>query len=70
MSCDSHSQLIQLRDAIVSYQQYGQPLTDASEDVHWLIVLAWVLLPCSKYQCTCQGSHDSKEVKETKPAEN
>ena len=35
---NSHSQLIEFRDAIVSNQQYGQPLTDASEDVHWLIV--------------------------------
>ena len=67
--CDSHSQLIQLIDAIISNQQYGQPFTDASENVHWLIVLAWVRLPCGKHQCTCQGCHDSKEVKEVKPAE-
>ena len=67
--CDSHSQLIQLIDAIISNQQYGQPFTDASENVHWLTVLAWVRLPCGKHQCTCQGCHDSKEVKEIKPAE-
>lgn len=62
MRCDSHSQLIQLIDAIISNQQYGQPFTDASENVHWLIVEAWVLLPCSKHQCTSQSSHDNKEV--------
>ena len=58
---NSHSQVIEFRDPIVSYQQYGYPLTDASEDVHWFIVLAWILLLCSKYQCNCQSSHDSKE---------
>ena len=57
-----HSQQIESRDAIPSYQQYSQTLTDASENVHWLIVEAWVLLPCSKHQCTSQSSHDNKEV--------
>ena len=35
---NSHSQLIELRDAIVPNQQHSQTLTDASEDVQWFIV--------------------------------
>ena len=57
-----HSQQIEFRDAIASYQQCSQTLTDSSEDVHWLIVQAWVLLTCSKHQRTSQSNHDNKEV--------
>jgi len=63
----SHSQLIQFIDAIVAYQQQGCPLTDTSEDVQWLVIQVWVLLPCSDHQCTSECCHDTKEVKEIKP---
>ena len=66
-SSNSHSQLIELRDAIISQQQCSYDLTEASEDVYWLVVLAWVLLPCSKHQCRCQSSHDNKKTAKLKP---